>query len=330
MEDIKEGVEIALYYKRESSTTALDPIKINKLAYLAIQKFNLEITFGWFKYGPAPVDTATRDGAKAGPELDLRPRPAREVSASDYSRVPSEEHDHPSPEAYSEWFLQSDEFEEILNTKTKQYLKEFYKEYAPERYKQLYLASIGFQRHLEPIEREAAEDPDRDFPSVDDQYYEDLSKNLNNVYGELLKSPPLEESVEPFNSYKRLLKDVIASASNEQNMPEQDMVFIGEVVEFFFTDAWRYVALLISEDTVRGANADRLRNSISSELANLRNQYDDDIGDLQSRAKLLGLLPTSKRVISKQKNPYEHDFEDESSTDNLEQWERLAAEVIDE
>jgi hypothetical protein len=47
LKDIEEGVEIAinrLGYDRD----AVDPIKFNKLAYLAIHEFDLPITYGWY------------------------------------------------------------------------------------------------------------------------------------------------------------------------------------------------------------------------------------------------------------------------------------------
>lgn len=329
MEDIKEGVEIALDSFGASSAD-IDDIKVNKLAFLAIQEFDLEITFGWFKYGPAPVDTATRSGAKTESTLDLRPRPATEIRASDCSRVPSERQDHPSPETYAEWFVESPEFERVLTTETKQYLEHFYQEYAPDRYKSLYLSCIALQQHLEPIDRDAAESPEEEFPVLDDDYHKTLATLLNEVYIDLLECPQLEEAVKPYSNYKRLLKDVIATASGEEELLEQDEVFISEVVEFFFTDTWTYVALLISQDTVRGDNDDKLRTNIESDLADFRTQYGEDIEELQDRAKLFGLLPSSKRIINKHKNPRERDYEDESTTDNLEQWERLAAEVINE
>lgn len=329
MEDLKEGVEIALNARGRSGDD-LDDIKANKLAYLAIQEFDLDITYGWFKYGPAPVDTATRSGAKTGSSLDLNPRPAAEVSASDFSRVPSERQEHPSPEEYAAWIQESEELDRMLSIPTFEYLEHFYKTYAPEEYKSLYLACIHLQRHLDGIDRDVAEDPNREFPTLDDEFNQDLSQYLNNVYAELLQCPQLNEAVHPYSDYKALLKDIIATATGQESLLEHQEVFIGEIVEFFFTDTWRYVSLLISKDTVRGDNADRLRNNIDSDLADLRSQYSDDIVDFGDRADLLGLFPDSRRVIQNHNNPRERDYEDESTTEQLAQWERLAGEVINE
>lgn len=329
MEDIKEGVEIALDARGQSGD-ALDDIKVNKLAFLAIQEFDLDITYGWFKYGPAPVDTATRSGAKTGSNLELTARSAAEITASDWSRVPSERHDHPSPEEYAEWIADSDEFTRMLEMPTFDYLEHFYQAYAPEEYKALYLACIELQQHLDGIDQDIAESPEESFPELNDAFHKQLSRCLNDVHAELLQCQQLDEAVPAFSDYKSLLKDIIGSTTGTDDLLEHQEVFIGEVVEFFFTDTWRYVALLISKDTVRGDNADRLRTNIENDLADLRGQYSNDISELEDRADMLGLMPASKRVVQNHLDSHERDYDGESTTSQLEEWERLAGEVVNE
>lgn len=323
-EDIKEGIEIALDAAGESAEQ-IDDIKVNKLVYLAALEFNIDLTYGWFKYGPAPVDVV-RLGGQSGPSDDLYPRPAAEVPASGRSRVLSEQEDYPSPEAYAEWFASSDEFDRMLNTETKDYLEHFYDTYAPESYKSLYLACIRLQQHLVPIDR--AQRGRRQMPVINDDYCDQLSSHLNDVYGELLRRPQLREAADSFNEYNRLLKSVMTSAASaDGQLTEQQQRFIGEVVNFFFSDAWRYPALLISKDTVQGANSDRLRTSIESDLGEIRSDYPEALEDLRRRSEFHWLQPDAVRDVQEATDRRD---DNAAETQHLTQWEKLAGEVINE
>jgi len=261
LDDIQEGAEIAMHREGYSSD-AIDPIKVNKLAYFAIREFELNITFGWYKYGPAPVDTAIRQ-TTGGPSVTLDPKPASEIPASDRSRVPSQRSDHPAPERFADFFQGFDEFHTILQTETKEYLEEFYEQYAPEAYKPLYLASIRMQRKIDRIAEEPA------LVRSNDISYHVVSEVANEIYGELLQLPQLSEAAEPFRDYTNVLKDVLAAIESRDELNESVERFVDDFASFFYKSAWTYVALLISKDTVRGENRDRLLDSIDDTVSEL-------------------------------------------------------------
>ena len=73
LDDIKEGVEIAMQ-RRGYNSGNIDPIKFNKLTYLAIHEYDIPITYGWYKYGPAPANVAHQS-------ITVRPRALNEVPA---------------------------------------------------------------------------------------------------------------------------------------------------------------------------------------------------------------------------------------------------------
>jgi len=79
LKDIEEGIQIAM--EREGyPSDAVDPIKVNKLAHFAVQDLGVPLTYGWYKYGPAPVfDTSS---ARLGPASES------EIKASDEPRLP--------------------------------------------------------------------------------------------------------------------------------------------------------------------------------------------------------------------------------------------------
>jgi hypothetical protein len=314
IEDIVEGIEIAMH--RESySSDAIDSIKINKLAFLAIQRFDLDITFGWYKYGPAPVDVANRGGAGGG-SVTIDPQPAADITASDWPRVPSEKRDHPSPERYADCFQEHPEFHTALTTETRVYLTDFYDAYAPKPYDNLYIACAELQALLDKVADATA------WTSLDDAYYRDMARALNTVHRKLLSVPRLSESVAAFRQFKHLFKTMIADAATQERTIDQQRRFISDLVEFFYGTIWEYTALLISKDTVRGANADRLRTSIEGDLGEIRLDYKRDLEELQDRLELLF-----------ERENRSDDTQDAERTDhvaNVEAWSQLTSEVLRE
>ena len=316
LDDVQEGVEIAMH-REDYHSDAIDPIKVNKLAYFAIREFDIGVTFGWYKYGPAPVDTATHQGSK-GPSTELEPKPEADITASDRSRVPSERNNHPSPEEFAHFFKNFDEFHAMLTMETKEYLEEFYEQYAPETYKPLYLAGIRFQRKIDQI----GDNPE----SIQNSSisYHSVSHSANEVFGELLKLPQLNEAVTPFKDYTDLLRDIIASIESRGDLEERVEQFINDFVSFFYTSTWKYVALFISRDTVRGDNANQLLDSIDDKIGELRSRYNGDLGAWQEHSRLFGLPPRINRYV----DDMEYDDETESENEVTEPWIHLSSEVV--
>jgi hypothetical protein len=118
LEDITEGVEIAMY-RRGYDADDIDPIKLNKLAYLAIEEYDLPITYGWYKYGPAPVNVAHQS-------VSTIPRSEDEIASVDEPRIKNVNYDVRSPEEYSYFYSDDlEEFGHVLEALTKEYLVEF-------------------------------------------------------------------------------------------------------------------------------------------------------------------------------------------------------------
>lgn len=304
LEDIQEGIAIAMD-RQGASADQIDPIKVNKLAYFAIREFDLGITFGWYKYGPAPVDVA--DHTTSGTSIQIEPRSHRDIMASDRSRVPSEKHAHPSPEQYADFFDGFEEFEIMLSTPTREYLMRFYEEFAPNKYSGLYEASINLQLTLDDISSSP------EWSEHGEQLYEELALNFNQLYRELLQISELDESIDSFKDYKTLTKNIISEAARQGDLTEHQQRFISQVVGFFYQNTWRYIALLISKDTVTGENTNRLRNSIDDDLSQIRLYYGENLVQLAENSRLFGLRPKSRRQINQaeelERQTPDHDFE---------------------
>lgn len=284
LEDIKNGVEIAMS-RRGYDADDIDPIKFNKLAYLAIQEYDLPITYGWYKYGPAPVNVAHQSANTA-------PRPAAEIAAVDEPRINDVNYDIRSPEEYSYFYNEDcEEFEHIMETPTKEYLVEFYFAFAPEQYRDLYISVAEFQQVLDRLKDGTG-------------WHNEATKTLNTlteryrrVMHEVEENPVLDESIEPMNAYEKLLTEILATATDIPNISESQQRFIGRVIDYFYGGVWKYVSLLISRDTVKlspGENKRKLLNSIEEDLRNIRTEYDDELRGLRERGQEFDLISASQ------------------------------------
>lgn len=317
LKDIREGVSIALdEYPGEGE---VDDIKFNKLAYFAIQNYNLDITYGWYKYGPAP-DFANLGGAVT----TVDPTPQQEVQAAATSRIPTINNEYLSPEEYRYYFLEDirTEFEQIVTTDTKEYLVGFYDEYAPPVYRELYKESAQLQQSLDYIR------DNEEWFSESGVYYDEIENGLNNVYRELLQLPNLSESATPYQRYSRLLRDVLIAADSQDELSPEQQQFIGKVIDFFYGAIWEYVALLISKDTVVGENKRELKKSIEDDLQSLRERYNREIESLRTRAEAFNLIPEAveerqELIEERQELPPIED-----SIQIVDAWTSMGAEVI--
>jgi hypothetical protein len=122
--DITEGIQYALYIGKQKGRFTedeirLDKIRLNKLQYIANEDRDLGLTFGWFKYGPAPEDVTT------GGTVELWPRSEDKISYLEESRLPSK--DYLSKEGFAYYFVREldEEFDRIVTAEnTKVYLED--------------------------------------------------------------------------------------------------------------------------------------------------------------------------------------------------------------
>lgn len=280
LEDIQEGVEL-LMSERGYEEGDIDDIKFNKLAYFAIQEFGLPITYGWYKYGPAPA-------AVDNQHINASPRPKSDIPATDQPRVRSSSNKFLSPEEYYYFFRDDFEnFDNIMGTETKKYLTEFYFEHAPDEYRDLYIASAELQQVLDEIK----EDPS--WHEDCEEYISLLNRRFPRVVREVTSNSKLDESVEAIEEYEKLLMEVIISSSELEELEDAQQRFIQRIINYFYGGAWKYVALIISRDTVDlspGDNQDKLLNSIENKLGEIRIEYDKEISRFEQEANEHNLI----------------------------------------
>lgn len=320
-EDIKEGVAIALDFCDFGDEGYIDDIKLNKLAYFAIQQFDLDITYSWYKYGAAPIYSEPAD---QGETNFISPVSEDEVPAVSSSRVPTVDNKYRSPIEYAYFFADdiTEEFERAVTMETKEYLVHFYTENAPPHYKQLYIQSAKLQQVLDSIKE------DDNWYNEKAEIYNELEDRLNDTYKEMLLVDEVSESIAAFQNYSRLIRNVLIAAMEQESLSSNQKRFMTNLIDFFYGITWKYTALLIAKDTVTGNNRELLKNSIEDDLRWMRDHNERETDSLRQRALAFNLLPDSVEEMMEVVDDDENLPPEQVNEDEIEAWSRLGGEVI--
>ncbi|WP_206536968.1 hypothetical protein [Natrinema gari] len=289
--DIKEGIQYALYLgKQEGRFTEdeirLDRIRLNKLQYIVNEDRDLGLTFGWFKYGPAPEDVTTDAG------IELGPRQGDEIDHLEETRLPSR--DFLTTEAFAYYFLENlnGEFNEIVTTEgTKTYLEDFYKKYAPNdeyaaRFTDLYIESARLQQTLDIIGN------NKEWHDNSTEYYYELNRKFVPVSEELSKHESLEHTREPLEEYRKLLTSIISEADAKEELSTPQQAFINNAIRKFYNTIWDFVAQELSLRTMRGDNVGELRPDVETNAEKYRDGlWKKELRSLKERRHSVDLEP---------------------------------------
>lgn len=328
--DIKEGIQHALYIgKQENRFTEdkirLDKIRLNKLQYIVNEDRELGLTFGWFKYGPAPEDVTTDTG------VELSPRSGDAIPHLNESRLPSK--DYLSTEAFAYYFLREldDEFDRIMTAEeTKVYLEDFYEEYAPKdeyaaRFTDLYKASARLQQTLDTIGDR------KDWHQNSTEYYYELDRKFIPVIEEIAKHESLRHTIEPLEEYQDLLTSIISEADAEEELSAGQQAFINNTVRKFYHTVWDFVAQEISLKTMRGENVPELRPGVKANVEKYREgSWKTELEPLSERRKSVGLEPEIDDIEYLDSGGNEKDDKQSLDEELIKHTSELGAEVISE
>jgi hypothetical protein len=289
--DIKEGIQYALYLGKQEGRFSedeirLDKIRLNKLQYIVNEDRNFGLTFGWYKYGPAPEDVTSDH------DTSLVPTPGSEISNLEETRLPTS--DYYSTEEFAYYFISElgEEFDKIVIAEnTKEYLEDFYAKYGPKdryaaRYTDLYIASVRLQQTLDKIKDNGS------WHKESTRYYYELEKRFTPVINEIGKREELEHTAEPLREYQKELTSVIAEADTMEELSSGQDAFISNAVRKFYSTIWDFVAQEISLETMRGDNVDSLRPSVEATVETYRGgSWENELDSIRDRRGYFDLDP---------------------------------------
>lgn len=320
IQDIEDGVGAAIS-ELGFDINNLTSIKLNKLVYIAICEFyeDSPITYSWFKYGPSVGHQHVNTDS-----VDIRP--LEEISDQE-ARV-GQSGEYRSPEEYAYLYLKDiDYIEEILKDETKNYLKTFYRDYASkqqERYEQLYVRSIDLQTYIDDIYNNGL--------SPSNEYYENIDQAISGVGKEILSLEEVDESADPFTLYSDLLRDLILTCEMEHGeLSEAQSLVLKQAIEFYYSHAWRFTMLMVSEETAVGPSRRDLIKATINDIESLGNQFATDLAMLRDRCLDRGLIAEEFTIDSDWERQLEIGYTENDKTNEeiVSSWEIASKEAAE-
>ena len=305
LQDVMDGLSVAIH-DTDADVEKLNSIKLNKLLYLAVGEFDLPITYSWFLFGVSL-------GYKSNDVDSVEPRSLSDLPSPDEPSI-GQTWDNPTPEEYAYFFKRDVNLEDIFHENTKEYLGEFYDGYAPEEYKEVYILSAIFQKSIDEILRTDYEEFTAEYQDREDILKQEL-QNLS--MGVLLNEHIGDEATDAFSAYSHLVMDTLDHISLD-DLSKREFTTFEDVFYFFYTHAWRYVALAISEETVTGPSRRELLKGAVNDLDSLEKTYLDELAAVRNKVERDGILPTQQYEIPPIPTGQEADAEVVSSAfDNI-------------
>ncbi|QFU83378.1 hypothetical protein [Natronorubrum aibiense] len=293
--DAVRGLEAAM--DEESLTTGelfTDPepygrVRLNKLIHMALawgydESDRIPIQHSWHRYGA--------DYGNAIPQVsELQPTEFCNLPSPDQPSISSQHGNrYPSKEEYYHFFINKVDLNRIAGLSIHAFLKEFYEEYAPPKYRSLYLANVDLQRILHNHSKSINVD------QFGEEEYQDITRTVTHLHTELVSCsdeeiPQIASRVVEFTD---LLEDtymMLASRSAE-DVPSSPELVIREISRVYHDTAWKYVSEIISKSTAQGTNSSELVTAASGEIEKLDSRHRGVPEQLMSLIADADLLPS--------------------------------------
>lgn len=334
--------------------------KLQKLLYLAIEEFDIPLTYSWYLAGAVVPDDAATPGAlqTAFDELpggetpsissDDKNHPAADESSMEWNMqqirvdiysstsaqsAPAEDiigaDDSNSPEKTTEPdttvdpVLFSDtstpggddrptagsslgdsrdevvDFYEatipdVWHQSTMRFLQNFYLEYAPPAYRDLYVQSTHFRTRLRELET-IVNDQVKDGEPTDsvDGAVQAAGLDVSDMHCTIQASDSLSPTFDAFVEGTDLIEDglMMLAKRSPNALDTEHVTAIHSIQEFFYYYVWRYPCLVVSQETATGPSAEELRTNRQRRLTNFEAELQRETEEFEQELANVGLVP---------------------------------------
>lgn len=265
-------------------------VRLNKLVHMALtwgyeDSDQIPVQHSWHRYGA--------DYGNAIPQIsELQPTALNDLPSPDQPSISSRYSDrYPSKREYYHYFTDNIDLKRIADLPIHDFLEEFYDEYAPQKYRDLYLANVNVQRILYQHSNEI------DVDDFDDEDYREISRLVTHLHRELVScaDDDIRQADTRVVEFTDLVEDVymmLAQLSSEETVSSPELV-IREISRVYHDTAWKYVSEVISKSTAQGTGHSELITAASSEIEKLESSHQGVPDRLRSLVMDAGLLPSS-------------------------------------
>lgn len=281
LRDVVDGLNAAIE-EAELEPADVDPIKFNKLLYLAVDEWDLPVTYWWYKYGADFTFHGFNESQLEPKALDGLPSPEQPRVGPDDLGV---NEGYPSPEKYKRFYLEEvEDLERLFADDTKEYLQDFYRNYAPDHLADLYAACAVFQKTLDSIGR--ADDPG----AATVENIETVLDELRTLNREVHLTPLLNDVRKRYKEYTDLLKNVLVTVDEKNGDFNSSEEAFTDTIRFFYDQAWQMIAFKIASENSYGSDAYDRKQTANGRLQRLLDNWEEDFAKLERKCEQADLI----------------------------------------
>ncbi|UOY10612.1 hypothetical protein [Methanonatronarchaeum sp. AMET6-2] len=281
----------------------LTGVEEEKLLYIAIEEFDLPLTYSWYLKG---CKTASNNNPSPVSPIDGRQEEgfttATNIGDRDASGVDSD------VAKYREFYRDTTFFGEydlrkIIFTGETEFLCDFYEHYAPPKYTALYQASTRLQDWLDKIVERGKEQDDNSTLSqygagtpsgiLTPQEEMDVREVVTDIHFELADIPELEETQALVTKGTEEIELTLTALTQQSTLTEDQLEFIEEdLKDFYYYYVWRYPALRISGETATGPSEEVITRDHMRTYVSFDDQLKRHIDWISEERDEVGLTPS--------------------------------------
>ncbi|WP_132060278.1 hypothetical protein [Halorussus amylolyticus] len=277
--------------ERNISLTPGDAIKRQKYVDIALHHWlegveHPPVTMSWFKYG---LNTPAGGGGVAmDAGIDGTQTPSIESD-------PVEEFIELGEDDFAN-FYRSDEYYPSLshaNDATHEFLRQFYEQHAPDRFKRLYLANVQLRECFKMLRQSVDPETERlDTYTLDTQYEKAITATagLELELGDEAFAR-VSETVPALLNLVEL--SFLGIADRGQDAVSYDVfTYVTSLEEFYDEVAWTLVAHCLSLATSKGPGADDLDDRSRSALTDHESEFTEQLEDMEAELMRIDAYPS--------------------------------------
>ncbi|AZQ16041.1 hypothetical protein [Halorubrum sp. PV6] len=313
LSDALDGVALALLrigdVDRESLSKFTET-KLEKFIYYGLKDQGElpEVTHSWYLAGAKTDDVDDIIGVdQLQASFDRLSGPTNK-DQSKFADTQPEIHVSDHIRDYAEFYENDLDIEELRYQRGGQFLLEFYEEEAVGDYKDLYLACQNLRNELtqqkgrlwDIIENRNHGHTLADFGQNADvmgpDRYEEIADLVSELHLEMSKDDDLRELLPQFRQFTDLLEDACLALGKMEveRIDESHLQMINRFNKFFYHQAWKLPALVISSKTATGPRRDDLRVKHLQKLSEKESEYERKLEQLRTAAADATLIPTER------------------------------------
>ena len=239
-------------------------VKYQKYTYLTAKEFagdgQFPVTYSWFKWGASAI--AGKSNGSHGASLETRTTGAQEILEKDLDEIKETILDASSQLPIRQYW----EEDQLA------FLEKFYREYAPNEYRQLYLANIDIQKQIDLINLAVQQRND----VIGLENYKKVCNSTTELEYAVLNTEAVQEEYSRVRYFNELFRDSVLALSDigANNISVGQQTAIDQLVRLYNDFVWPLIAHRLSRASADGPNIQNVLDWSGENIDTIEDEFE--------------------------------------------------------